>query len=338
MPTPLLLTREQILAHRRRVNGLDARLPGTKRSRAAAAHAGLQDSMPRAAVLSLHARVAGIAPDDWAAPGLVQVWGPRFSAFVVTEEDAAVFTVGRMPDDAAGIRRAEEAADRLERVLAGRRIPYGRAGREAGVSPNSFRYGTTTGRIRIHWDGARQPEVWMVDAPRITVAAARAELARRHLRVFGPATPDTFAQWAGIKPKRARAILDELADETLTVRTPMGDRLILADDEASFRGASDEPAPARLLPSGDAYTLHWGPDRDLMVPDPGRRDRVWTPRVWPGSLLVGGGIAGTWSRTHHKVRVTPWRRLTTGERAAVEEEALSLPLPGDHDRIAITWG
>ena len=33
----------------------------------------------RAAVLSPHARVGGVAPDSWEDPALVQLWGPRFS-------------------------------------------------------------------------------------------------------------------------------------------------------------------------------------------------------------------------------------------------------------------
>ena len=48
-----------------------------------AAWAGLQDSMPRAALLSIHARVEDAEPSTWEDPSLVQLWGPRFSVFVV---------------------------------------------------------------------------------------------------------------------------------------------------------------------------------------------------------------------------------------------------------------
>ena len=57
--SPLDLTRPQILAFRRRVGALDVRLPRGRRSLRLAAWAGLQDSMPRAALLSIHARVEG---------------------------------------------------------------------------------------------------------------------------------------------------------------------------------------------------------------------------------------------------------------------------------------
>ena len=53
--------------------------------------------MPRAAVLSIHARVHGTGPDTWEDPSLVQLWGPRFSAYVVAARDLAVFSLGRLP-------------------------------------------------------------------------------------------------------------------------------------------------------------------------------------------------------------------------------------------------
>src|SRR6187399_1104115 len=98
----LPLTRAQILAHRLRVS-LDERLPPGAASLRRAAWAGLSDSMPRGALLSIHARVARTGPDAWEDPALIQVWGPRFSAYVIAAEDRAVFTLGRMPDEPARV-------------------------------------------------------------------------------------------------------------------------------------------------------------------------------------------------------------------------------------------
>src|ERR1700742_1771746 len=100
--TQLDLTREQILAFRRRVGGLDERMPPGPDSLRRAAWSGLQDSMPRAAVLSIHARVDGAGPSAWEDPSLVQLWGPRFSVFVVAARDLAVFSLGTLPDDVKG--------------------------------------------------------------------------------------------------------------------------------------------------------------------------------------------------------------------------------------------
>src|SRR5262249_37388506 len=110
---PLELTRAQILAFRRRVGALGERLPRGARSLRKAAWAGLQDSMPRAALLSIHARVDGTRPTTWEDPSLVQVWGPRFSVFVVPARDHALFTLARFPDDERGRGRAGGAAARI---------------------------------------------------------------------------------------------------------------------------------------------------------------------------------------------------------------------------------
>ena len=121
------------------------------------------------------------------------------------------------------------------------------------------------------------------------------------------------------------------------VRTPIGDAWILARDEPTFAVPSGSAAPARLLPSGDTYFLLQGADRELLVADPDRRRELWTPRVWPGALLVEGEIVGVWRRAQATVTVQTWRRLSRAARDAVEAEAASLPLPGVEGQIVVRW-
>jgi hypothetical protein len=325
----LALTRSQILAFRRRAGALDERLAAGARSLRQAAWAGLQDSMPRAALLSIHARVEGAHASSWEDPTLVQVWGPRFSVYVVAAQDHALFTLARLPDDARGRRVAEEMAARLHAVLDGRRI----TDREVGLG-NRVRYATATGTVQIRWEGARAPLVWTVPRPELDPADARRELARRYLHVYGPSTAAAFAKWAGIGADQARATFDALRRSLTEVRTPVGDAWILSRDEAAFRAKAGPTVGARLLPSGDAFFLLHGADRELLVPDAKRRPLLWTPRVWPGALLVAGEVAGTWRRDQAKVSIEPWRKLSRGERDAVEAEAATLPVAGD---IAVRW-
>src|SRR5215210_450026 len=188
----LRLTRHQILAFRRRVGALDERLPEGAASLRRAAWAGLQDSMPRAALLSLHARVKGVEPSAWEHSSLAQLWGPRYSTYVVPKRDFALFSLGRLPDDAKGRLRAERMAERLRAHLDGRRMTDREAGRALGVG-NALRYAATTGTVAIRWEGARAPVIWTVDAAQLDPADARRELARRYLRVFGPSTAPRFA-------------------------------------------------------------------------------------------------------------------------------------------------
>jgi hypothetical protein len=334
---PLRLTREQILGHRRAVGALGERLPFGSDSLRRAAWAGLQDSMPRAALLSIHARVEGTESSAWADPSLVQVWGPRFSAYVVPTADVALFTLGRLPDPGRARDLAEQTADRLDAFLAGRTMSANEAGHALGGHPNALRYAAPTGRVLIRWDGAKRPMIWTVPAPDVDPLDARAELARRYLHVFGPGTPEAFADWAGIKPPRGRVAFEMIGGSLTAVQTPIGDGWILAGDEPSLSAPRGPTAAARLLPSGDTYYLLQGADRELLVPDADRRSALWTSRVWPGAVLVAGEIVGVWRRANANLTIEPWRRLSSAERTAVEEEAASFPLPGLEGAIRVHW-
>jgi hypothetical protein len=237
--TPRLeLSRSQILSFRRRVGSLDERLPAGPKSLRCAAWAGLQDSTPRAALLSIHARVEGTTAISWEHPSLVQLWGPRFSDYVVASKDLPVFSLGRLPENARGRARAHDTADRLHSFLSGRRMPFGQAGRGMGVAPNSLRYAAQTGTVLLRWDGARQPVVWTAPPPEMEPGQARLELARRHLHVFGPATAASFARWAGIGAAEANSAFETLAGTLTPTSTPIGNAWILVTDEAAFRSSS----------------------------------------------------------------------------------------------------
>lgn len=332
----LELTRVQILAFRRRIGALEERLPRGASSLRKAAWAGLQDSVPRAALLSIHARVEGTNPSTWKDPSLVHVWGPRFSTYVVPARDRAIFTLARLPDDPRRRQRAEDIAARVHAFLAGRRLRDSEVQEALGLH-NGIKSATMTGTIVIRWAGARAPTMWTVPRPELDPLEARRELARRYLHVFGPATAASFAVWAGITAAEAGATCDGLSRSLVAVRTPIGEGWILARDEPGFREPPGPPAAARLLPSGDAYYLLQEADRELLVLDARRRDELWTSRVWPGAVLVAGEIVGTWRRAQANLSIQRWRRLTRAERDAVETEAQSLPLPGIHREIAVRW-
>jgi hypothetical protein len=214
--------------------------------------------------------------------------------------------------------------------------------REAGtaldLNSNAFKYAAPTGTVAIRWNGARAPIVWTVAAPDVDPADAQRELARRYLHVFGPTNAGAFARWAGISRGAGVATFASLEESLVPVRSPLGDEWLLASDEQAVRDAEPQAAaPARLLPSGDAYFLLDGAERTLLVPDPDQRSRLWTSRVWPGALLVDGEVCGTWRRAQRTVRIETFAPLSPAAREAVEAEAASLPLPGLEGSIVVEW-
>ncbi len=124
------------------------------------------------------------------------------------------------------------------------------------------------------------------------------------------------------------------------MRSPIGEGLILTSDEAQLRRAAGAglTSAARLLPSGDSFYLLQGAERELLVPDPVQRAELWTSRVWPGAVLLGGEIRGTWRRAKEIVSVTMWTTPSTAQREAIEAEAVAMPIPGLGDLpIRLRW-
>jgi hypothetical protein len=89
-----------------------------------------------------------------------------------------------------------------------------------------------------------------------------------------PMRPESLrrAAWAGLQDGMPRAALLSLHARVEGVKPPLGDEWRLAEDEAAMR--AEEAAPARLLPSGDAYFLFDGAERELLVPRADQRQRL----------------------------------------------------------------
>jgi hypothetical protein len=282
---------------------LARRLPAG--SLAEAAHAGLQDSAPRAALLSLHARAAGVQPGDWEHPSLVQLWGPRAAVYVVPADARGAFTLGRLP-------RNPEASARLHRLAAetcawldGRQVRYGDVQRAVG---KEFRwYGPPTGVIGIRWD-TRDTVVFETEPPDQDPEDARLELGRRFLHWFGPMTANDFGRWAGVTRVDAATTMQALAPEVASIEA-------MSPDPTLVEGV-------RLLPPGDPYLFF---DRPREVAGPG----------YTGVVLLDGECVGTWLRRGGVVDITPTVGLAAADRARVEAEALSLPV--EAERREVRW-
>jgi hypothetical protein len=133
-----------------------------------------------------------------------------------------------------------------------------------------------------------------------------------------------------VAAERRDGALDHVADREPSNEVPQR-------SQSTPRHGGKPAAPARLLPSGDSFLLFQGADRELLLPDAARRQALWTPRVWPGGVLVEGEIVGTWRRAGAAVTVQPWQRLSPAGREAVEREAAGLPLPGVRGPIRVRW-
>jgi hypothetical protein len=334
------VSRDQVLRYRARVMHLGEKLPAD--SLAAAAWGGLQDSVPRSGVLSLHARVQGTQPDSWEAPSVAQVWF-RGSDYIIPREDAGIFTLGSSPRDEDRVKRLDRLADDVHRVTGGQMTTVREVTELLGLPhPTNLRDLAFTGRVHIRWNASH---IWIipVDRPTIDVEDARKELARRYLHWFGPSTAAGLARWTGLDARDTRLTWASIEGELEAVDIDGAD----GRTEGRFRLAADVDAlvaaqriaGVRLLPYDDAYTKF---DRELLVPDAAFRARVLplvgqsTLGYAPGAILVDGEIVGSWERQQRKVTIHPWSKLPPAVREIIVAEAMTFPIAGS-SKPSVSW-
>ena len=359
--------RREALALRLARHNLAARLaPG---SAAEAAVVGLQDTPPHAAGIALAARVEGASPPD--LDSLVIVPSLRGAPMAVAPADLPVFTTALDPPDEEAARAllltavktldgmsALEALDRvstatadalaggplerdafheaLRRRLPATLLPFCRGCQSHHVHPSLWRATGVRGVLSIAGRGGRNT-VFASPPPPPALDDPGAELARRFLRAYGPATATLFAGWAGIHRSHAESLWAR-AGELAPVDVEGARRWLLADDLAAL----GDPGPAsgvRLLPGYDPYLAQR--DRELLVPDPALRKRIWRAIGNPGIVLVEGALAGLWRATRRAKRlVVTVEELDPAVRAAGNELAaeaeLLAPWRGA-ERAEVAW-
>jgi hypothetical protein len=148
-----------------------------------------------------------------------------------------------------------------------------------------------------------------------------AELARRFLRAYGPARPKLLAGWLGTTTGHATALW-ERAGAVAEVDLEGRRAWVLAEDAGAL-AAAERPTGVRLLANLDP--LFGGRDREVLVPDPGLRKRIWTVIGGPGAVLADGAVVAVWRPAKQGrrlvVTVEPLGDLTPAQRDALATEA-----------------
>ncbi|MEU5909528.1 winged helix DNA-binding domain-containing protein [Micromonospora sp. NPDC047527] len=176
-------------------------------------------------------------------------------------------------------------------------------------------FGPNRGRATTY----TSPTRWLPGFTPMAGPAALADLVRRYLFAYGPATPAQFAQWLSAPVRWATWLFDSVDLAEVTVE---GTPAWVAADDADF--PDDRPSGVRLLPYFDAYAVGCHP-RERLYPG-GAAERALA-RGQAGNypvLLVDGVVAGVWhqrrsGRTIH-VTVEPLRALGSGRQRELEEE------------------
>ncbi len=240
-------------------------------------------------------------------------------------------------DAVAGVARGVLEAEPLGAVALGQRL----AEHWPGVDPRSLAYAA---RCTLHLVQVPPRAVWgrsggttwtttraWLDRDPVDLtdpdvhAAALEDVVLRYLAAFGPASAADVQTWSGLS--RLGPVLDRLRPRLVTFRGEPGPGARrgreLFDLPDAPRPDPGTPAPVRYLPEYDNLLLSHA-DRSRVAGEPERR-RMWRPNgAVPGTLLVDGMLAGSWTvaRTGSTatLHVTPFHPLGAAARAEAEAE------------------
>ncbi|GEA88636.1 winged helix DNA-binding domain-containing protein [Cellulomonas cellasea] len=158
------------------------------------------------------------------------------------------------------------------------------------------RSGATTWTTTRAWFGAERA----AGAPDLTdpdVRAAELErLVLRYLAAFGPASVADVQTWSGLGG--LASVVDGLRERLVTFRAEPGpgsaSGRALVDLPDAPRPDAEVPAPVLFLADFDNLTLSHA-DRTRVVSEEHRRALATKNGMAPGTVLVDGRVAGTWT-------------------------------------------
>lgn len=345
----------EVAARRLDRHGLASPLQDTRPADIAGTICGAHAQVMSAAELSIGLRLDGATRADvrhalWTERSLVKTYGPRGTVHLLPARDLSMWTgaLSALPPSsngfAEGVRLTTEQSDMVVAAIAVAladaeltidelsEVVIAMAGPWAGdlVMPafqemwprwrqaitiaahrGALCFGPSRGRKVTYTN----PHRWLPGFAPVDGQAALAEVVRRYLYAYGPATPQHFAQWLSAPRRWAAELFDGLSDELEEVEVDG----LRAWQMRGDSGLSPATAPGvRLLPYFDAYTVGCHP-RELLFPSKAAE----RARNFP-VLLIDGLVAGVWHqrRSGRKIDITveSFDSFTTTQRRELDDQ------------------
>ena len=344
---------EQALAWRMERHHLTRRAAPADLADVTGAICGLHAQVMSCAELSLWARIDGLSRDAvrqalWVHRSLVKLWAARGTLYLLPTADlgtwlAALSTMPKFGN--IGHPQTDDLAAAIGRALTGRMLSREDLAAEVASSTGSPLFGewlrsswgsylkaasfrglicfapSVGGQVRFTAPATWVPASIAEPAP----AEAVAEITRRFLHGYAPATADDLTRWwlGPPRPRRGAAMLAAAGDQVADVTVEGKRAHVLARDLPGMLAATS-PGVARLLPGFDPWVI--GAARHAPLFEPQHLARVYRPQGWIAPvLLVNGRIAGTWRHTRTGGRLTvemdPFGRLPAWAREQLHAEA-----------------
>jgi hypothetical protein len=198
--------------------------------------------------------------------------------------------------------------------------------RKHGLTGRPARLAWRGARVRAHllphhesafYDGGRDSRYVAFEEPAThDPTEARAEILRRYLAAFGPASRRDIVAWSMMHVPEIQRALDRL--ELVRFRDERGRELLDVPGEP-LRDA-ETSAPIRFLPKWDNALLAWA-DRSRVLPEQYRKRVIRMNGDVAQTFLVDGFVAGTWSLENGRVRLEPFTSLPRSVWQELADEA-----------------
>ena len=361
------LTRGQVLAYRAAVSDLTRRVDTPENCRALATGVQDTPPGTTAARALLARTGPGGHEAVRAVPGTAVVHSMRATMHLHRTADLGLYAAALRPGDAAEIAVPQQGlffqelqaegvtpGEALDQVAAAMRevmrdgVPRTKGELSGAVRPlvdtrlrpwcggcgidhvhdGLFRYATLpAGLAVVPSDDSSMFRFHLVQdgVPEVAGETARRELIRRFLHACGPARYGQLAAWLALSPAAGRAMWRLLESELAPVEVDGVVRFVHGDDLERVANPP-EPPRLRLVPPYDP--LLEIVDRELVVPDPARRRRIWRAVANPGVILRYGECAGVWRHrtVRHRLVVTtePFEPLAMADLTVVTRDAEAL--------------
>ena len=353
------LTWRQVLAWRTQRHYLHCRASGEKMLDVIARIGGLHAQLLSSAELSLWARVEGLDPQAvqralWEERSLVKTWAMRGTLHLLPAAELTLWQAAFNTDPryrkpfwlryfGVTSQELQRLVEGIAEALDGRMLTREELAGEVSRITGSAELG---GKIRQSWGTMlkpaaflgrlcfapsagqnvrfTRPDGWVRNWSPVDSVLAAAEVTRRYLAAYGPATREDYARWQGTGVARARALIETLGDEAAEVDVQGTHAWMLAGDGSAARKATPSRS-VRLLPAFDQYVVAASLHARRLLPGDFKK-AIYRPQGWISPvLLVDGRMDGVWR--HEKkgkrleVRIEPFVKLPMWARRGAEEEA-----------------
>ncbi len=318
---------------------------------------GIQAQDASAATLAVRSRSVGLVVTDVEQArvhdrSIIRTWGPRGTLHLLASDDIGWLLPLLGPVFVAGDRRRREELGlsedicvrsmRIIRNVLAEQGPLTRAELMEHLATNGIRLegqarphllarAALEGLICLGPDRGTEPTYVLlndwIDHDRtghsLSEDEAYAELTRRYLSAYGPATPGDQAAWSGLPLSKTRSAWQRLESELLEIETA-GSTFWMLKTQAARLDELPTPIPiVRLLPRFDIYLLGYQ-KRDLAVPSQYAKHINAGGGIVHPAVLVDGRTVGTWKgkreKSHLVVMMEPFEQLAPEIYEGIEAE------------------